>query len=691
MASSNKGGWRSGFRGVQARGGTSGIGRAGGRGRGKASEPCRNLQRTGTCRFGTKCTYSHELLYGTRSEASGERSGRKAQETPEQQQAKANYNSWKRLIKNRPKANDSEIIEIVWNDALNILNGEDMDWKQMLPRDLDNDEYYGRDHIGTTLSMVAHSHGHSTFIDLAHTFLSVFTHPALLDCLSVDTSVGGLYNFLSGTNGSRAIPFFRRLITSLLHDFLKPTNPKSTAELEPKIVVLTVALRELLKREQRAAYHENLPDLIDSMEAFVDSMGLGQQSVTLQLVRTSVDELRGVVARANGRLQNEAEQPTDGVSSSIVASTYPRELVLPRNHHDNDNMDITRINILPTEDEIRSRHPVFLPSTDRDQPHFLTESVQRHLDTQFRLYRHDCLDEVSEALGRALVAIEIDPAILESSKMRLGDIRAYTHPKANLRYIAFDRKRGLEAQISIPQPHALQKESALQRRKWWDESKRLDEGILLCLLFADDDKVSLLFFIASERCTDPKNDHGLTHDPYRATITVKLATHLESDLKALIQLSCQKQRGLLIEFPGILPATFIPILENLQNMQRSSRLPFRQWMLPDRGSDVFAIPPPLYARSPRFSFSLKSIMRNPGDDVSLASTTPVNSATVIDNLVARTGLDRGQCEALLAALLREYVFIQGPPGTGKSYLGVQIMRILLDCKVRARLGPIVVV
>lgn len=86
----------------------------------------------------------------------------------------------------------------------------------MLPRDLDDEDNYGRQHIRTLLSMVAQSDGHSKFVDLARPFLLVITHPELLDCLSVDTFVGGLYNFISGNNGSRAVPFFQRLSTNLL-------------------------------------------------------------------------------------------------------------------------------------------------------------------------------------------------------------------------------------------------------------------------------------------------------------------------------------------------------------------------------------------------------------------------------------------------------------------------------------------
>ena len=658
---------------------------------GKTNQPCFNMQKTGTCRFGANCRYSHDMSFRQDNERTSTPSRKKPEETPQQQEAKAHYNSWKRLIKNRPKPNDSRTIELLWQGALIIVNGEDRDWKQMLPRDLDDQENYGREHMHVVLSMVAGRHGHNEFINLAQPFLAVLTHSALLDCLSVDTSVGGLYNYMSGTNGSRAIPFFQRLCNSLVEGFLEGCGSTSTVVLETTLVAMAVALRELLRREQRASFHDDLPDLINSIESIPDATGIDSQSATFQKIRNSCEELRGMVARANGLLQDQDEQPVGGVSTSVVTSTYPRQLILPQGRHDNDNMDITKIKILPTEDEIRSDHPVFLPSTDLDQPHFLTDHIQRHLDTHFRLYRHDCFGEVIDALGRALIATENDPTALEDPKFSLGNIRAYTYPKANLRSISFDQRRGLEAQISFLQPPILRKKSTSERRKWWEDSKRLEEGILLCLLFADDAKASLLFFTVSEKCIDTRNDHGLTIDKNQATITAKLATHLEADLERLTRLSCQRQRGLLVEFPGVLLTTFVPILENLQSMQRLSRLPFRQWILPGQGTDHSDIPPPLYARRQNFTFSLKSILKDSEHDCSLASTASANSSFAIDMLEARTMLDRGQCAALIAALTREFAFIQGPPGTGKSYLGVQLMRVLQACKMKAGLGPIVVV
>lgn len=129
-------------------------------------------------------------------------------------------------------------------------------------------------------------------------------------------------------------------------------------------------------------------------------------------------------------------------------------------------------------------------------------------------------------------------------------------------------------------------------------------------------------------------------------------------------------------------------------MQRLSRLPFRQWILPDHVSQTpidVDIPPPLYARGIGFSFSLKAVLKDSTKDLHVEARVPTDSTTIVDELQKETILDRGQCRALLAALTREFAFIQGPPGTGKSYLGVQLMQVLLACQKEADLGPIIVV
>lgn len=178
------------------------------------------------------------------------------------------HNSCKRLIRTPQKTDDTRTIELRWNGALEILNGEDRDWKQMLPWDLDDQDYWGREHIHTLLSMLAGTHGYSIFVILAHPFLLVITPPALLDYLSMDTPIGSLYNYISGSNGSRAISFLQRLSNSLLEKYFKPAVPSSMAILETTLIAMSTALRELLRREQRAAFHEDLPDLFSSIELY---------------------------------------------------------------------------------------------------------------------------------------------------------------------------------------------------------------------------------------------------------------------------------------------------------------------------------------------------------------------------------------------------------------------------------------
>lgn len=639
---------------------------------------------------------------GGRGRGRGGREGRggpreRPDQTPEQNQAKDDYHSWKRLIKRTPEVGDTITMRTLWTGALAILNGTDRDCKQMLPRDLDDQDNYGRDHMQALLGMVVRGQGFSTFVGLAQPFILVITHPALLDCLSVDTSVGGLYNYFSGSNGSRAIPFFQRLSAALLQQYQASESQGSTVILETTLISMSTALRELLRREQRAIFHDDLLDLVLAMENVVTTTSLDQNSVAFHVVNNNIEELRGMIIRARGLLQHDEESQTEGVSTGVVASTYPRYQIMPSDRHDNDRVDITKIKIIPTEDEIRSDCPTFLPSTDLDQPHFLSDCVERHLDTQFRLLRHDVFGELSDVLGGAIVAVENDSAVLETPKFSLGNVRAYSYPKARVTYISIDQKRGLEAQISFLQPFGARKKSPGERRKWWEASKRLEEGILLCFLFQHDTRCSFLFFTVTQKETDPRHDHGLSSDTSQATITAKLASQSQTDLDSLIHLSCHNSPGLLMEFPGIIFATFLPILESIQDMQRLSRLPFRQWILPDRLSNLEGpsndqdIPPPLYARGVGFEFSLKPILKDPSGELFVRARVPINNVAIVDELQAQTSLDRGQCYALLAALTREFAFIQGPPGTGKSYLGVQLMQVLLACKAKADLGPIVVV
>jgi hypothetical protein len=135
----------------------------------------------------------------------------------------------------------------------------------------------------------------------------------------------------------------------------------------------------------------------------------------------------------------------------VVKSTYPRQLIVLGGYYDNENSDITKIKILPTEDEIRSDYPEFLPSTDLDQLYFLNDPIARHLNTHFRLLRHNIFGELKEALRGLINSVPDNPTLLNNPKLSLRDMRAYPYIKAHIAYVLFNRNRGIKAHISFNQ------------------------------------------------------------------------------------------------------------------------------------------------------------------------------------------------------------------------------------------------
>lgn len=620
---------------------------------------------------------------------------RDAELTPEQYRAKADYNSWKSVLRSRLVSGDLKMAGLLWSGALKVLNGDEREWKQRVPRDLDDEEYYGREHIKAIADLRARPGNMETFTQTLGLFLKTMTHSSLLDCLSVDTFVGGLYNFLGGANGTRAVPLFQHLCETIVTQHVEYSFGTTTTPIQETLTALSTALRELLQREPRVRLNDDITSLIDSIEQASEIMLVPDHPRAKVLVLKQVREMRGMVAGAN-RLVAQEDEKWEPEASTSWTSSYPSGTMMPKGHHDNDKRDIREIQIFPTHAEIMSDEAVFLPASDLNAPHFLSDLAERHIDTQFRLLRHDSFGELKDALARLMDAAEKDANCLQNPTLRLGDFRAHLYTSAVITSVSFDSRKGLEVEISFKHPFDARNKSSFERRKWWDDSKRLAGGVLLSFLAVQGDETSHLFLTAANRSTDAKENSGPVEGSQNATIKAKLTCHDQANTESVLRLKANGARGVLIEFPGVLPATFVPILQNLQNMQHESILPFRDWILPSRtgnGSLATAMPPPLYARESGFRFSLRSILK-PGlsEDlhIDVGCNSPMDEVSIVGAMERSTDMDHGQCQALFAALTREFTLIQGPPGTGKSYLGIQLMKVLLDCKNTAGLGPIVI-
>lgn len=383
----------------------------------------------------------------------------------------------------------------------------------MLSHDLDDEQYHDHEHIQTLLSMMAHAHGSCKFVDLAHLFLVVITHSALLDCLSVDTFVGNLYNYINDSNGTQAILFFKHLSTNLVETHIESFKFSLVTTLTATLNVMSTTICELLRRVPQANFNHDLSDLVDSLENIPKITGIDHRFVTFQTNINLVAELQAMIACANNLLNHEKSHLSD-VLITVMIFTYSCEIVLSEGRHDNDMTDITKIKILSTKDKIWSEQVKFLPSTDLNQPHFLADSAECHLDTHFWLLCHDIFGELKEALVELMIVIENDSNLLSSIKFSLEDIQAYCYSKAHIRYISYDYQWGLKVQISFPQLFQLWKKSPFKQHTWWKESRWLEEGTLLCFLFLNETQSSIVLFTVSKKCTKPKKDFSLSSEDH---------------------------------------------------------------------------------------------------------------------------------------------------------------------------------
>ncbi|KAJ4296678.1 hypothetical protein N0V90_006726 [Kalmusia sp. IMI 367209] len=612
-------------------------------------------------------------------------------ETPEQKRARNKYNLWRNILRDTPTQHDLQNIQRLWDGALEILNGSDRDTKQYIPKALDDEEFKGRQYIEVLMATRAQPYQRDIFISTCRAFLLVVTHTAIVDCLAVDIFVGSLYYCISGSGG-RAIPFLQHLCEVLGELLTSEIGLHSTEQLDSTLIAITTVLGELLKREARVRSHQDLPVLVTSLDNVAHLVADVGSSYTAHILVQRVKYLQAVIARANGVVANLTSTLANLSLASGSTSTYPQRMIMPQDRHDNDKTDITEVTIFPTPDEITSDTQEFLPSTHPREWHYLNNKIERHIDTHFRLFRHDTFGALKSTLANIMEYVAKNPMQLTNPKLNFGDTRAYVYIDAIVDSVTFGSRQGLQANVSFQQPPSIRNEPVEVQLHWWKESKRLADGVLMSLIWIGAGEVRHMFFTVTNQQTNAKTERESDRDEHRKPIIVKLATQDQSTVNAVVDLSCYKTRGILLEFPNIMPSTFVPVLENLQNMQRLGRLPFSQWIIPDRSAEAYLdIPPPLYARKPGFNFSLQSVLLNEDNVAPNIDPTVPSSDQLLVEMEEKTGLDRGQCRAMVAALTREFAFIQGPPGTGKSYLGIQLMKVLLDAKQKADLGPIVVV
>ncbi|TWU73734.1 hypothetical protein ED733_000742 [Metarhizium rileyi] len=606
------------------------------------SGTCRSFERTGTCKFGKRCRYQHEAT----SAATSFFNNGLGDSTP---RIHGKLREWKQLLSNGGTISrlSAAVVSRFFQLGLELMSGDVGSSQEVIKR-LASDEGlpFVKVVVEKHLAVAIETGPGITFwtTELKPLF-QLITHPRVIDSSVLEQEVVTVFNFILGVGGARMNRLFEYLVQ------LTTLWPDQTTD-------------------------------STRMSAFADIVATGpdelEKFASLQSAKY-IDYIRR-------RLQVGYDIPE--MSSLPRVSVLREEFVSHRDlpgtlsaegpRHDNDFADMSKISILPTCEEIMSPRAEYLPTKDSSQWHIA--GIRGRLDREFRLLREDTVGQLRDTPD-----MYEDPVLMK---------------------VDFSRNDGIELKVRCQQLPAVVKLTKTQREEWWQRSRRLQAGALVCVI---DVSGLVQFFVVSRSTIRSQNETRfsskkdktasnpekedqqpactLSDDANYLFVTLQLVDSEAEAVKEVLQwygaVRTNRQRY-LVEFPGVILDSFRHTLAALQQMYRKQDMPFSDILAPaaEAGAAV-DIEPALYARKPMFKFDLGC----------LKDELMVSPANIPDpaELALVSSLDLTQAAAVLNTLSRKISLIQGPPGTGKSYTGEKIIQVLLGNKKAANLGPVLCV
>ena len=498
--------------------------------------------------------------------------------------------------------------------------------------------------------------------------LETVSHPGVLSSLVLEQPVGTIYNVLFGIDGSRAARLLNFTCDVLAN---LPKDHDSVLILQTSLLTFS----RILDLNSSALIQECLHAEAKRFEDLFIAMDTDDLTDTLQQSRKHLEHI--LQRMEIGRLlpTSVAENQTDPTPDLAFVTQHGT----PGGRHDNDHADICNIRIMPSLEEISSRDTEYLPVINPFQWH--VAGLDGLLDRNFRLLREDTVGQLRDAIHH-----ELDQTHLIDPQRK--QLRKFVYHHLRVIDLGFNWISGFYFEVEFPQPTGLDNQTPVAREMWWQTSKRLHPGALVCVLVQQPQQEDFVLFctvanrIMSSRKrkengaplfkTDPTS---LWKDPKSASVTLMLVDSRHSNLQIILDLNSPKRPAMsLVEFPGVLLAAFAPALKALQAMKRDKFLPFSElfvpWVIDE--ARVPGIRPPPYALAPGFAFNLRCIMKNDADFY-VHHDRPVDFEYLQEN----SSLDGAQSRALVNCLGRQLGLIQGPPGTGKSFTGVALVKVLL--------------
>ncbi|BFZ13122.1 hypothetical protein BsWGS_16161 [Bradybaena similaris] len=275
--------------------------------------------------------------------------------------------------------------------------------------------------------------------------------------------------------------------------------------------------------------------------------------------------------------------------------------------------------------------------------------LTHYLDIHSRLMKEDYLSPIRTGLKDFKLALQ------NNTNVREHDLRFYYNVK--IAKISFESDQGIT--------HFVHFDNSPFRELDWEYSKRLMFGSLL--VFSKDNFESTIFATVASRDVDRIK---------RGILEVMFQNNLEE-----VFTSSKNDSFTMAETT----AYFESYRHALEGLQEMTAIPLERYII----SCMREILPPQYLHEDMV-YNIASIMNNVYDHY----PAPVLKDSEWPDADS-TSLNVSQLEALKLALSHEIAIINGPPRTGKTYVGLKIVRIILENNVMKHAvgsrGPILVV
>ncbi|KAF5314903.1 hypothetical protein D9619_007516 [Psilocybe cf. subviscida] len=373
--------------------------------------------------------------------------------------------------------------------------------------------------------------------------------------------------------------------------------------------------------------------------------------------------------------------------------------------HNNDFVSISDIRLAPTQEELLSADPPYLPINAAEAPHHLPEdSMERHLDIQFRLLREELISTLRasiQVLHNDIVSTwgstRRQPSQLQTIlKKNGGTYKTSGHDSVfffvytNVEFAPVQAERRdltVSLWLDAPPGSACNKEAA-KRVAYWKGSKRLQGGSLVALVTVAPGAVKIFLGVIASFGADIAESSKAFEDRIQVRISF---FDPEVEFRALRREKLSKgdaTYGLLVDSSVMFEASR-PFLERIQSIE-PQEVPFNRYIAPSGSLADVEVKPPRYATDPRFAYNLKCLAKNPSltNNINNLDISRPNTLELARQQLAEfSTLDPSQVDAVLNTLTREVSLIQGPPGTGKSFTGRELLKVLFASKVK----PIVLI